>query len=168
MDGNVLIDKHTFEIYKDHPDVFICDYKIAPALAILNQKGYKTLASCSGHENRLRARVQENIDLDFLEETKKDSRFIITKINNNSFEAIAYDQFTSIYIMFENVKDLPNIPEGFTKDDKSIKHLVMYYDNDGKRYSSEYIESEINKYNNKLIEWANKLPLIERKDDKNE
>ena len=52
MDHNSIIDKNTFEIYEhaeDYPNIFICDKRIASSIALLNKKGYKTLASCSGH-----------------------------------------------------------------------------------------------------------------------
>ena len=52
MDHNSIIDRETFEVYEhaeDYPKAFICDKRIAPSIALLNKKGYKTLASCSGH-----------------------------------------------------------------------------------------------------------------------
>ena len=52
MDKNSIIDKESFEVCtnaEDHPKVFVCDKLIAPAVALLNKKGYKTFASCSGH-----------------------------------------------------------------------------------------------------------------------
>ena len=49
-----LIDKDTFEIFSDvsSPEVentFECDDFIAPAIRVLNLKGYKTCFCCSGH-----------------------------------------------------------------------------------------------------------------------
>ena len=52
MDQYSLIDRDTLEVWEhaeDHPKVFICDKRIAPSIALLNKKGYKTLASCGGH-----------------------------------------------------------------------------------------------------------------------
>ena len=52
MDKNSIIDKESFEVCtnaEDHPKVFVCDKLIAPTVALLNKKGYKTFASCSGH-----------------------------------------------------------------------------------------------------------------------
>ena len=52
MDHNSLINKKTYEICKhaeDNNDYFICDKVIAPAISLLNKKGYTTYASCSGH-----------------------------------------------------------------------------------------------------------------------
>ena len=52
MDQYSLIDRDTLEVFEhaeDHPKVFICDKRIANSIALLNKKGYKTLASCSGH-----------------------------------------------------------------------------------------------------------------------
>ena len=52
MDHNSIIDRETFEVFEhaeDYPKAFICDKRIAPSVALLNKKGYKTIASCSGH-----------------------------------------------------------------------------------------------------------------------
>lgn len=52
MDHNSIIDRETFEVFEhaeDYPKAFICDKRIAPSIALLNKKGYKTIASCSGH-----------------------------------------------------------------------------------------------------------------------
>ena len=48
----MIIDRKTYEVYKyaeDYADAFICDRLIAPTVALLNKKGYKTYASCQGH-----------------------------------------------------------------------------------------------------------------------
>lgn len=52
MDKNSIIDRKSFNVCthaEDHPEVFICDKAIAPVVALLNKKGYKTFSSCSGH-----------------------------------------------------------------------------------------------------------------------
>ena len=52
MDHNSIIDRETFEVFEhaeNYPKAFICDKRIAPSVALLNKKGYKTIASCSGH-----------------------------------------------------------------------------------------------------------------------
>ena len=53
MDKNSIIDKETFEVYtyaEDHPKVFVCDKMIAPAVALLNKKGYKTFSIEGGYK----------------------------------------------------------------------------------------------------------------------
>ena len=82
MDKNSIIDKETFEVYtyaEDHPKVFVCDKMIAPAVALLNKKGYKTFASCSGH---YKIEFYEYFDEDIknLEEYQNNERIIIKKI----------------------------------------------------------------------------------------
>ena len=81
MDKNSIIDKETFEVYtyaEDHPKVFVCDKMIAPAVALLNKKGYKTFASCSGH---YKIEFYEYFDEDIknLEEYQNNERIIIKK-----------------------------------------------------------------------------------------
>ncbi len=52
MDHNSIIDRESYEVYEnaeDYSKAFICDKRIAQSIALLNKKGYKTLASCSGH-----------------------------------------------------------------------------------------------------------------------
>ena len=52
MDHYSIIDRNTFEVYanaEDYPNAFICDKPLAPTISLLNRKGYKTIASCSGH-----------------------------------------------------------------------------------------------------------------------
>lgn len=59
--------------------MFVCDKMIAPAVALLNKKGYKTFASCSGH---YKIEFYEYFDEDIknLEEYQNNERIIIKKI----------------------------------------------------------------------------------------
>ena len=88
MDKNSIIDKATFEVCthaEDHPNVFVCDKQIAPVISLLNKKGYKTFASCSGHY-RIEFYEYFDEDINKLKEYQNDERIIIKKIKDNSFD----------------------------------------------------------------------------------
>ncbi len=169
MDKNSIIDKTTFEVCihaEDHPKVFVCDKHIAPAISILNKKGYKTFASCSGH---YRIEFYEYFDEDIskLKEYKQDDKIIIKKIKDNSFDYWKEVDKTLLYILFADKYEFSNLPSEF-----------KLYINDGLDYPRTCIECEINYYdkNNEhrkkigvlkeidykcklLIEWAENLPI---------
>ena len=165
MDNNVFIDDKTYDKCNN---IFNCDKRIADAIIILNKKGYKTLASCEGHNKSREGFIQEKIDLGMLDDVKNDPRHIILNINDDDFEVMTFKQFAQIYILFDDVKLLPNIPNGFVIQDNKIEHLVLYYDKNNARYTNEYIDNQIDKYNKILKEWANKLPYIKERNDINE
>ena len=71
---------------------------------------------------------------------------------------------TSVYVVFADDYELPNIPEGFKFEDNTLKHNIEYYDSNLKRKEISLIKEEIRKYNKILYEWASNLPNI-RKDD---
>lgn len=169
MDGNSIIDKENFQICKHAEDcskVFICDKSIAPVISILNQKGYKTFASCSGHY-RIEFYEYFNEDINKLEEYQNNERIIIKKIKDNSFDYWKEVDKTMLYILFTDKYEFKNLPNEFKL---SI--------NDGLDYPRTCIECEINYYNefnehkkrsdvlkeidNKcelLKEWATRLPI---------
>lgn len=84
MDYNVLIDKKTYEVYDDYPDAFICDKDIAYSIAQLNKKGYRTISSCAGH-CKFGFTEQNNVDIEFLQQTQNDKHFIIREIKKRRF-----------------------------------------------------------------------------------
>lgn len=86
MDKNSIIDKESFEVCtqaEDHPKVFVCDKLIAPAVALLNKKGYKTFAICSGHY-KIEFYEYLNEDIKNLDEYQKYDDVIIKKVRDNS------------------------------------------------------------------------------------
>ena len=67
------------------------DDDIKPIIKTLNEKGYKTIASCSGHPSARR----------------KDDRF---------HDGVRYGKlYSSARIVFDKIYDLPNIPDGWQK-----------------------------------------------------
>ena len=172
MDNNSIIDKKTFEVCthaEDHPNVFVCDKQIAPVIALLNKKGYKTFASCSGHY-RIEFFEYFDEDIDKLEEYQNDERIIIKNIKDKTFDYWEEVDKTLLYILFDDKYEFNNLPSEFK--------LII---NDGKEYPRTSIECEISFYdkNNNhrkmidvlnviddkckiLKEWAEKLPIKNR------
>ena len=165
MDSSSIIDRHTYEVYKheeDCPFGFICDKEIADVVALLNKKGYKTFASCSGH---YRNTFYEWFDEDIknLDEYKNDKMNIITEVRDDSFDYISIVDKTLIYILFNGTYDLGVLPEGFidnnTDGRSCIECSISYYDKD-KRKKRNVVEKEIELQCNKLKEWVDSLPEL--------
>ena len=168
MDHNSIIDRDTFEVCihaEDHPKVFICDKMIAPAISELNKRGYKTLASCSGHYSYSYYEWFD-VDLSELEEVKNNSKNIIKRVGNETFDYISEVESTHIYVLFDKNYLFKAIPDGFEleyiNDKSSLEHEVSFYKNNTRKRNKE-VFNEIEKYCNILREWASNLP--ERKDD---
>lgn len=169
MDKNSIIDRTTFEVCthaEDHPNVFVCDKPIAPAVAILNKRGYRTFASCSGHY-RIEFYEYYDEDINNLEEYQNDERIIIKKIKNNSFDYWQEVDKTFIYILFADkyeFNDLPNsfkmrINDGLDSQKTScIECEISYYDNNNEHRRMFDVLNEIDDKCELLKKWAEKLP----------
>ena len=172
MDHNSLIDKNTYDVTihaEDNNNVFICDKPIANAISKLNKKGYKTIASCSGH---YKIEYYEYLDEDikYLEEYQKDDRIIIKKIKDKTFDFWQEVDKTHMYILFDKVyyfKDLPN--DFIINNDKTcIDSLISFYDKNNNHKTIKEVMKEIDKKCKLLEEWVDKLPDINERNDKNE
>ena len=118
MDQNSIIDKTTFDICKhaeDHKEVFICDKEIAPAISLLNKKGYETYASCSGHY-KIEFYEWFDEDINKLEELKNNPRIIIKNIKEKSFDYWSEVDKTQVYVLFKKQYSFNNLPEGFIEE----------------------------------------------------
>ena len=79
------------------------DDDIKPIIKMLNEKGYKTIASCSGHPSARR----------------KDDRYR---------DGIRYGKlYSGARIVFDKDYDLPNVPEGWTKKTMEEDHRIGIY-----------------------------------------
>lgn len=167
MDNYYFIDNKTFKVYEDNPYGFSCDKKIAYAVALLNKKGYITLASCEGHYE-IGYLEQLNVDLDFLEKVKDDKRYIIKEIRDDGFDVWVEKVITSIYVLFKERYKFDYLPEGFIQDENDktiIRHTIEFYNDIGKRRRQQEVEDEIDKYCNILKDWVELLPVKERIDE---
>lgn len=163
--------KKTFEVCthaEDHSDVFVCDKPIAPVIALLNKKGYKTFASCSGH---YRIEFYEYFDEDIskLKEYQNDERIIIKKIKDCTFDYWQEVDKTHIYILFDNNYEFDNLPEGFKLTANNgldyprtcIECEISYYDENNQHRKMNSVLKEIDDKCEKLRQWANNLDYIE-------
>lgn len=168
MDKNSIIDKETFKVYtyaEDHPKVFVCDKMIAPAVALLNKKGYKTFASCSGH---YKIEFYEYFDEDIknLEEYQNNERIIIKKIKENNFDYWKELDSTITYILFNDKYDFDNLPngfdievnEGFDYPRTLLECKTSYYDKNNKHLNMLDVLKELDDKCKELYEWVKKLP----------
>lgn len=169
MDKNSIIDKTTFEVcthVEDHPDVFICDKLIATVISILNKKGYKTFASCSGHY-RIEFYEYFDEDINKLEEYQKDERIIIKKVKDNSFDYWKEIDKTLLYILFTDKYKFENLPSEFKLSIDNgldyprtyIECEISYYDDNNEHRKMIDVLKEINSKCKLLKEWAEKLPI---------
>ena len=163
MDGTVYINLKSGEI-TDNIDGYIhCDMEIAPVIRTLNQKGYITKASCAGHYP-ITIYEYNNCDIEYLEKIKKDPLSKIIKIRKKDFAYYTEARCTSTYILFQEKYDF-KLPEGFYTLDNAICHDVYFHRNH-KRRKMKYVLKELEKYQKILENWANELPINERKDEK--
>lgn len=162
---------------------FECDDLIAPAISLLNKKGYKTLFCCSGHP-------YGSIDTDICEEddTEIDESFVLRRgksidikyeCNLDDKEIEEYPYYISyknnaldsaFYIAFKERYQFSYLPSDFYTDetlliDDNNNNLIVTAircnldlytsDNDGFKYITEIFE-----LNKRFYEWVEKLPNL--------
>lgn len=163
MDHNSIIDRNTYEVCidaEDHKDVFICDKEIANVVALLNKKGYKTIASCSGHY-KIEYYEYLKEDISNLEDYKNNNRVIIKEIRENDFDYWLEVDKTIMYILFDKIYELNNLPEGFiidnSRDKTCIEHIISFYDENNKHRTIKDVTREIENKSKELEEWVKQL-----------
>ena len=172
MDNNSIIDKKTFEVCthaEDHPNVFVCDKPIAPVISILNKKGYKTFASCSGHY-RIEFFEHFDEDIDKLEEYQNDERIIIKKIKDKTFDYWEEVDKTLLYILFDDKYKFKDLPQEFKLTINNGKYYprtcieceISFYDKNNNHRKMIDVLNEIDDKCKILKEWAEKLPIKNR------
>lgn len=151
------INTKTFDIIDN---VFEVDEDIAESISLLNKKGYYTRYSCSGHvkDPRMYEMYKVNKSGEF---DDKDLGFIVED-NKDYYQILMPNRYTSIYVMFDKKYKFDNLPDVFNILDEEVTTIykdIMYYENNIKKNSND-IESEIKKFNIKLLEWVKSLPII--------
>ena len=166
MDHNSIIDRNTFEVTlhaEDHKDVFICDKEIANAVALLNKKGYKTIASCSGHY-KIEFYEYLKEDISKLEEYKNNNRIIIKEIRENDFDYWQEVDKTIMYILFDKKYNFNNLPKEFeldnTREKTCVEYIINFYDENNKHRTIKDVTREIESKSKELEEWVKLLPRI--------
>lgn len=163
----VYINNDTYDITDDSNNAFLVDELISKTISLLNKKGYKTMACCSGHL------------------LKGDDRYYIHYVNEEEVKLYKNEEYKAIveyceekklyrikslilglgcYIKFETDIQLPNIPDGFeyNKVSNDLSFMLCYYVDDEYKIlkSDKEILDTINMINNELYKWAIKLEII--------
>ena len=139
-----IINKKDFSImdhvlmskFIDNNDYFECDDLIAPAIALLNKKGYRTKFCCSGHpypsiesymtECMTHDAIMNSIDyfkadkirdrlLNEFGYTEKD----LNKLKLNELYCVVFknEYYPKLYVVFEERYEFPNLPDIFYIDE---------------------------------------------------
>ena len=152
---------------------FECDELIAPAIAVLNKKGYTTTHSCSGHPYEDIGKMiihlqEEDKDLTpFQLREKYDLYTVSSKRNKNGTidatkrDAICY----CAYIDFASYVKLPSIPEGFDFNGRLLRQSMKDFFTEDDEESAEmdifsYFEKRL-AVMKRLYDWAESLPDYE-------
>lgn len=154
VDNNSYIDRISYEVL-DEPTVFVVDKLIAPTISVLNKLGYRTIASCEGHD-KIIIRSYDNVsDMELYNLYKDNPHFILKEMRENDYDYWEEVTGTTIYVAFKENYEFKTIPDGFIKRDNVLSHNLEYYKNESnKRRSKKEINEEINLYNKILYEWA--------------
>ena len=152
-----------YNIYKDtNIDNFLDDYievddMMAPIIRILNMKGYKTIACCSGHPFKgIAEAFSDNID-------ELENIYSILSIEQNigGLYRGVFEYYGTLYIAFDeeiSINDITKqLPEGFEYDSKESGPpfcLRYHFDNDNGFF--EFLDQQLYAIK-KLYYWADSL-----------
>ena len=158
----VFVNLHNYEVMDKTDDYIVCDEEIAESIAILNKKGYKTIASCAGHnkifDNQVLTWPANRKDTLF---KQKDLVYIVSE-DDKEIKYVPKLLGVATYVAFDKDYNFDNLPEGFrlrNKDVITISYLHAFYENSehNKRKSDEEINKELKKAQKALLKWAQSL-----------
>lgn len=165
-----FINKNTYDVLDELDDYIYCDYDLRYIIANLNKKGYKTIASCSGHNEvgLLEYIHREPInELDnFLEESKTNLSLHYIGKDNNYFYHKDEKIATHTYIYFQRNYNFKNAPKDFTLEvfeGKShiSKRISFYKDSKNTiRKTDNEIFKELEQNYLDLKEWVDNLEIL--------
>lgn len=142
MDNLKFIDTNTWEVIDEPNNLIHVDKDIAETIAILNKKGYKTKASCSGHP-----KIELTLLLNKREKLKNYFYPIEVEYIKELDKVLFYSLVEKVdtYIMFEEVYHFDVLPKGFKYEHQKIENNIVYK-NDKKIgiLKSESIENKEN------------------------
>ena len=130
------IDKTTFEIYHDTEDirisgeVFECDELIAPAISLLNKKGYITEFCCSGH--------------------------ILDSMYESLESSILSVEYPGFIVFDKKVKTIPDTPDLFEVINNPQGFIEIQWNFSSKTHIKRL--AEMSDAAIRLFEWADSLP----------
>lgn len=173
-----LINKTDFSIYSfdtreaNQEDYFECDDLIAPAISLLNRKGYTTKWCCSGHAY---GGIQEAIVYDKMPDLcdiQSETGFTIIEVSENIPDKLEpidedipdkyyvvekCDWISGFYVAFDKKYDFPELPEGAYIDDQY--DCIRWDINELTTYDFKNLD-KIYEFNKSFYEWVTKLENI--------
>lgn len=158
MDNFRFINLETYEITENPENYIYADKDIVETIAVLNKKGYKTKACCSGH-----AKIRVTQWIDKKENLDKYYYTIPTKQADPETAKQGYVVFQYInpkidtYIMFDDEYQFPNLPKGFEQNKNTIRKIMNVFDENNEAYEMIVLDEKIKKTNEELLEWAKEL-----------
>ena len=140
----MYIDNETYNIIlADNGNCFEVDPMIANTIQTLNRKGYKTTYCCQGHSKH------------------KKEDYISAIINDELVEKAITTVLGEIYITFENINDIPYIPDRFLQDGDTIRlEGTELFPVNPTRKERILMQKELIKANIILQKWAKSLPTL--------
>ena len=180
MDNMIYINLDTHEKTEDVPGYIRCDKEIADVIMELNKKGYKTTASCAGH-NKSGSINKYTLPLKDYEEWIKtfgNHKLLVRteEYDDKSFVCISKETTANIYIAFAHNYDFDEIPDGFEvsnfNDGTNLSCRIYYYEDEKeetweKMKTQKQIDDEIENARANLLTWAKKIkPVYEKGIDK--
>lgn len=166
------INLKNYETSWDMDDYIPCDPEIIEAIAILNQKGYKTLYSCAGHNRVFEKYIVKCAKEDSEELLKNKHKIFIVEEDNDYIYYVPKITITDTYVCFkDNISyDVPNLPVGFKyeeyEDDNTkyfairCSHKLYEDENCYKRKSNKEIDEDLKNAQEELLKWAKNLKSI--------
>ncbi len=176
MDNTVYINLDNFDISDCLPGNIHCDGEIADIIIELNKKGYKTIASCAGH-NRSgsigRYFIQAKDYDDWVEMFGDHPSLVrVEKYDDTHYVYLSKETITTTYVAFADDYKFENLPDGFkqSKIDNgiSLNCRIYYYEDEEeetwqKMKTQKQIDNEINDARARLLAWAKELKPVNEK-----
>lgn len=168
-----ILDLNKSDVVNDNDGYIACDGLIAPTILILNEKGYKTTASCSGHSTTVSAVAP--IEIDRIADVSLDEQVLDSVMGLYQMHKIV--MFTGaddrklyfqelgtdvdVYVNFSEECEFPYHPEGFTDFSMtsvpSLHKVIKRKKPDGSFKGIPELDREIEAANESLLRWAKSL-----------
>lgn len=166
--STAYINLKTKEIIKsDNSEYINCDERLADIILLLNDKGYITKFSCSGHIEDL-FYYEETIPIDkksFLEENK-DLELIRIEDDKILYRGIAW-LGSNLYISFDKDYNFQELPKGYVIENDSNYTIRKYFpiqDENGKKYTLDEMKKNQDESIKDLYIWVKKLEYLNEKE----